>query len=55
MSTLRTALRIVWGHRLHILIYLVMLSMIGVITGMSVQQPNAAATQIGRASCRERV
>lgn len=42
MSTLRTALRIVWGHRLHILIYLVMLSMIGVITGMSVQQPNAA-------------
>ena len=42
MSTLRTALRIVWGHRLHILVYLVMLSLIGLMTGMSTHDSSVA-------------
>lgn len=38
MSTYRTALRIVWGHRLYVLIYLVLVDLLGVLMALSVAE-----------------
>ena len=45
MSTFRTSLRIVWGHRLYVLIYLVFISMLGVLAvGGASSSPDAEET-----------
>lgn len=49
MSTFRTALRIVWGHKLYVLIYLVLVDLLGVIMALGVakapQEPGAAVIE----------
>lgn len=38
MNTYRTALRIVWGHRLYVLIYLIMVDLLGVLMALNVAE-----------------
>lgn len=44
MSTFRTSLRIIWGHRLYVVIYLVFISMLGVLAVGGAIIPDAEET-----------
>ena len=44
MSTFRTSLRIIWGHRLYVVIYLVFISMLGVLAVGGAIVPDAEET-----------
>ena len=45
MSTFRTSLRIIWGHRLYVAVYLVFISMLGVLAvGGAATSPDSEET-----------